>query len=79
MKGFRKRTAHGLKAVGGSFMDADLKVHIKNRKLEQTEIMSRIFFQKCMLREGERFFSERFVLRYENSVSRKKVYGGSLL
>jgi hypothetical protein len=32
-----------------------------------------------MLREGEIFFSERFVLRYENSVSRKKVYGGSLL
>lgn len=28
MKGFRKGTAHGLKAVGGSFMDADLKVHI---------------------------------------------------
>ena len=79
MKKIRKGATHGLKAVGGSFMDADLKVHIKNRKLEQTEIMSRIFFQKCMLREGEIFFSERFVLRYENSVSRKKVYGGSLL
>lgn len=52
MKSFRKGTAHGLKAVGVFFTDADLKVHIKNRKLEQTEIMSRIFFQKCMLREG---------------------------
>ena len=44
MKKIRKGAIHGLKAVGGSFMDADLKVHIKNRKLEQTEIMSRIFF-----------------------------------
>ena len=30
MKKIRKGATHGLKAVGGSFMDADLKVHIKN-------------------------------------------------
>ena len=47
MKKIRKGATHGLKAVGGSFMDADLKVHVKNRKLEQTEIMSRIFFKSA--------------------------------
>ena len=47
MNKIRKGATHGLKAVGGSFMDADLKVHIKNRKLEQTEIMSRIFFKSA--------------------------------
>ena len=49
MKKIRKGATHGLKAVGGSFMDADLKVHIKNRKLEQTEIMSRIFFKSAYM------------------------------
>ena len=37
------------------------------------------FFQEKAGWEGYLFFPKKFVLRYENSVSRKKVYGGSLL
>jgi len=56
MTKIRKRTVHGLKAVGGSFMGIKLKCTFNNRDLKIEKIISRIFFQKCMLREGNIFF-----------------------
>lgn len=53
-------------------MDVDLSIHFNVEELGEMEIMSCMISQKCTLRKGDIFFSEKVIFRVWKQGFQKK-------
>ena len=61
-------------------MDVDLSIHFNVEELGEREIMSCMISQKCTLREGDIFFSEKVIFRvWKQGFEKKSVYGYNVM